>query len=154
MPMSQSVLTLFAALLFSSASLAQSETSAREIMHERHENFETIGEAFKTIRDELRGAGNLQAISSSAQTIHDLARELRTWFPAGTGPETGIKTEAKPEIWQNKAEFNSAAERLVKESEKFLALTTSGDTSRIAGGVRGLGGACKNCHDQFRVDED
>lgn len=158
------VVSMSAAMLFTGTSLAQHdhsahdhgkiEGSAGQIMHERHENFETIGEAFKTIRDQVRSRdADMQAISRSANTINELAQQLHTWFPAGTGPEAG-STHAKAEIWENKADFNAAAERLVVESGKFVALTRTGDVSKIGGGIRGLGGACKNCHDSYRVDED
>jgi cytochrome c556 len=43
---------------------------------------------------------------------------------------------------------------LVDEAGKFAALAEAGDVAAIGGGVRGLGGACKNCHDNFRVKED
>lgn len=157
-------LSLSTAVVASSAVLAQHDHSthdhahdhagATQIMDERHEKFETMGEAFKTIRDQVRSRdADMQAISQSAKTINDLAQELHTWFPAGSGPEAG-STHAKAEIWQNKADFNAAAERLVEESGKFVALTQSGDVSKVAGGIRGLGGACKNCHDKYRVEED
>lgn len=150
-----SLLALSVALLFSATNFAQGEGNIEHLMHERHENFEKIGESFKTIRDQLRSSSaDMALIASSATTINTLSQEIHTWFPAGTGPESGIETEAKAEIWQDKAGFNAAAENLVKESGKFLALTASGDISKIGGGVRNLGGACKNCHDDYRVDDD
>lgn len=157
MSMSRS-LTLFAVctgVLFSTSNLAQNSGNAEELMHQRHENFEEIGKSFKAIRDQLRsGEADMAVISSSARTIDDLAKQLHTWFPEGTGPETGIETEAKAEIWQDKDNFNAAAKKLVEESGKFVALTETGDPSKVAGGVRSLGGACKNCHDSYRVEED
>lgn len=157
MPISKSIglFAISATVLFSAGNFAQDGASPEQLMHERHENFEKIGESFKAIRDEVRSSSaDLALISSSATTINDLAQQIHTWFPAGTGPESGIETEAKAEIWQDKAGFNAAAENLVDESGKFLALTTSGDIAKIGGGVRSLGGACKNCHDDYRVDDD
>ncbi|MGQ9426114.1 c-type cytochrome [Gilvimarinus sp. F26214L] len=131
------------------------QETARQLMHERHENFETIGESFKTIRDQLRSKdSDMEAIAKASETINSLSKEIPSWFPEGTGPETGIETEAKAEIWQDWSSFTAAADRLVEESGKFVALTATGDKAKIMGGVRGLGGACKNCHDSFRVDED
>lgn len=151
-------ITLFAtctALLASGSLFAQSQGEAKQLMEQRHENFEKIGKSFKAIRDQLRsGDADMAVISTSAKTINDLAKQLHTWFPAGTGPETGIETEAKAEIWQDKTAFNGAADKLVEESGKFLALTETGDASKVMGGIRNLGGACKNCHDRFRVEED
>ncbi|MEX1032701.1 MAG: cytochrome c [Cellvibrionaceae bacterium] len=149
-----SVFSVSAVVLFSASNFAQTN-DPEQLMHERHENFETIGESFKAIRDQLRsGNADMAIIATSAQTINTLAQELHTWFPEGTGPETGIETEAKAEIWQDKDGFNAAASRLVEESGKFATLASSGDASAIMGGVQSLGGACKNCHDTYRVDDD
>lgn len=146
--------TLLMGGLFGAASFAGTE-NAEATIQQRQDNFGKIGESFKTIRDQVRAdAPDMTAITDAAATINQLAQELQTWFPAGSGPETGIETEAKAEIWQDKGGFTSAANRLVDESGKFLALTKSGDARQVAGGIRGLGGACKNCHDQFRLDDD
>jgi cytochrome c556 len=48
----------------------------------------------------------------------------------------------------------AARQKLVEEAGKFAALANAGDMASIGGGVRGLGGACKGCHDKFRVKED
>lgn len=145
------------ALICAGASIAISgmlfAADPKVIMEERHENFEEMGEAFKTIRDELRG-GDMDKIHAAAGVINEHAQNLDTWFPPGTGPETGIKTEAKAEIWQQREEFSKAAQNLVAESGKFLELAATKDAAKIGAGVRGLGGACKNCHDTYRVDED
>jgi cytochrome c556 len=42
----------------------------------------------------------------------------------------------------------------VEETGKFVQAANSGDLAAIGGGVRGLGGACKGCHDKYRVKED
>lgn len=145
--------TLVSSLLLSSG--VTSETDIAATMHDRHENFEKIGESFKTIRDQLRASSpEMGKVDDAAKTIAALAAELPTWFPEGTGPESGIETEAKAEIWQQPVEFKSAAEKLQAESKKFAELTASGDAKAVMGGLRGLGGACKNCHDQFRVDDE
>ena len=147
--------TLLMGGLFGAASFAETTANAEAAIQQRQDNFGQIGESFKTIRDQVRAdAPDMAAISNAAATINKLAQELQTWFPAGTGPETGVETEALPVIWQDTSGFASAADRLVDESGKFLALTKGGDARQVAGGIRGLGGACKNCHDQFRLDDD
>lgn len=141
------------ALTFSTAAMADDQ--AEMAIEKRQENFENIGGSFKTVRDELRsGDADMAKIKAAADTIASLARNIKGGFPAGTGPETGVETEALPAIWQDKTTFEGAADKLVTEADKFAELAASGDASKIMGGVRGLGGACKNCHDQFRLDDD
>lgn len=147
----------FAALSFANITIAANKPTnppvAQEAIEQRQKNFEQIGGAFKTIRDEVRARNsNMEAISESINTIHALAQELPSWFPAGTGPEAGVETEALPVIWKDQAGFAAAAQKLRDASESMRALANSGDVSKVASGVATLGGACKNCHDNYRMD--
>ncbi|MGH1469752.1 MAG: c-type cytochrome [Cellvibrionaceae bacterium] len=139
----------------SAADAVMDKSKAEAIMHQRHENFEDIGGSFKTIRDEFKAkTPDMAKIDSAAKTIAKLATELKTWFPEGTGPETGIKTETKAEIWTDKAGFEEAADKFIAASKTFAGLTATGDAKQVMGGMRGLGGACKNCHDKYREEDD
>lgn len=152
------LLTLaIASLSFSAALIAADKpvnpNVAAETIKNRQENFEQIGGAFKTIRDEVRGRNsNMEAIIESATTINALAKDLTNWFPAGTGAEAGVETEALANIWKDQAGFAAAAQKLVEASEGLLTLTESGDASKVASGIPALGGSCKNCHDNYRED--
>ena len=126
-----------------------------EVIKERQEGLKTMGKAFKDMTDQMR-AGKLDAttVRATSATISKTADAMANWFPAGSGPEVGVKTAAKPEIWSDAATFTAARQKLVEEAGKFAQLAQAGDMSAIGGGVRGLGGACKNCHDKFRVKEE
>jgi len=143
-----------ATLSYSAVLLAQNHPEAEKIMTDRHENFEKIGGSFKTIRDQLRGDRDIAAVTAAAQTINELAPQVATWFPAGTGPETGIETRALANIWEDQDGFSAAAEKLVTQAGNMLAAAQSGDLDQVAGNVRNLGGACGGCHDNYRTEED
>ena len=113
-----------------------------------------MGDAFKTIRDELQGGRDAAKIKAAAATIHKVANSMQPWFPAGSGSEAGVKTAAKPEIWNDSAGFNAAREKLVTEAGKFAQLAETGDVAAVGRGIPALGGACKGCHDKYRVKED
>lgn len=133
---------------------SQSNPQAAKAITTRQDNLEQIGDSFKLIRDQLRGDRDVAAITGAAETINDLAPQLHTWFPAGTGPEAGVETEALPVIWQKNSEFNAAADRLVAAAGDMLSAAQSGDLGKVGSNVSNLGGACKNCHDTFRQDDD
>jgi cytochrome c556 len=130
------------------------QAAVPDVIKERQQGLKDMGAAFKTVRDELTGGKDVAKIKAASATIAKTANSMDKWFPAGSGPEAGVKTAAKPEIWSDGATFTAARQRLVDESGKFAALAEAGDIAAIGGGVRGLGGACKNCHDNFRVKED
>lgn len=139
---------------FAAIAAVSVQAAAPDTIKTRQAGLKDMGEAFKTVRDELQGGKDTAKIKTAAATINKHANEMKDWFPAGSGPEAKVKTAAKPEIWTDNAKFVAARERLVEETGKFLTVANTGDIAAIGGGVRGLGGACKNCHDSFRVKED
>lgn len=127
------------------------DTPAGRAADARHESFEQIGDAMKLIGDELKGGKpDMVKIQAAAATINGLAPKLESWFPAGSGPADGIKTEARQDIWTKPAEFQAAATRFVDEAGKFDALAQAGDAAAIGKGMEALGASCKACHDKFK----
>jgi cytochrome c556 len=121
---------------------------------DRHQNFKQQGAAFKAILDEVKkDAPDKAVIATNAAKLKGLASQLPTWFPKGSGPESGFKTDAKAEAWADAAGFAAAANRLQAETTKLDQLAQAGDIDGVKGQVRAVGGACKNCHDKFRVPE-
>ena len=127
------------------------DTPAGRAADARHESFEQIGDAFKAVADQLKAPSpDLVALRTAAGTINSMAPKVESWFPAGSGPEDGIKTDALQTVWAKPDEFKQAAAKLVEESAKFNALAQAGDIAAIGEGMKALGGACKGCHDKFR----
>lgn len=125
------------------------------IIEVRQDNLEDIGDAFKAIRGQLEGSNpDFAVLQSNAQIIDANARKISGHFPAGTGISSGADTEALETIWEKPADFASASDRLVAASAAMLAATNSGDIGAVQAAAKELGGACKNCHDQFREKDD
>lgn len=120
----------------------------------RHHNFHDLGGAFKTLNDELKkGNPDKGVIAGNAMKMKVLASQLPTWFPRGSGPESKFKTDAKPQVWSDPNGFGVAANRLQVETSKLQALAAAGDIAAVRGQARTVGGACKACHDKYRVPE-
>lgn len=121
---------------------------------ERQENFEAIGDAFKTVRGELeKDAPDFALIAAKATDINARSQRIDGLFPAGTSTEDGFKTEALPAIWQKPEEFKAASQKLTDESAKLASLASGGDKAAVAAQAMAMGGSCKGCHDQFRLDD-
>lgn len=129
---------------------AQGEMGAA--VKDRQAHFLQQGAAFKAILDELKkDTPDPAVISANAAKLKSLSAELPTWFPAGSGPEAGVKTQAKAEIWNEPSEFGQAAQRFQAEAAKLDQLAIAGDLAGVKAEAGMVGGACKNCHDQFRA---
>ena len=144
-----------AALILTGLAGAVAAADMSGVIHDRQAHYKQIGKAGKGIYDQLNSAApDVAAIQAYARTIDQLAPQIPTWVPVGSGPEAGVKTAAKPDIWARPAEFKAAAEGLATEAHKFDVIAAGGDVNAIRAEFPALGKACKTCHDQFRKKDD
>tara|TARA_B110000503_G_scaffold19879_1_gene29708 strand:- start:33413 stop:33895 length:483 start_codon:yes stop_codon:yes gene_type:complete len=69
-------------------------------------------------------------------------------FADGTNKGT---TRAKPEIWENKADFEAKMDDLTTAVNALQVVANQGtDHKAIAEGVAATGKACKACHDDYK----
>lgn len=121
---------------------------ALALMKQRHENYEKIGKAMRGAKQSLDG-GDVAGVRTAAATINDLAPKAATWFPAGTGPDVG-KTDAKAEIWQQRADFDAGMKNFAVAAAAFHQAAQGSDVEAMKAAHGKLGGTCKACHDKFR----
>ena len=138
------------------AALAAADTplekkAALRLMKERHEGYEKIGKAMRAAKQGI-DKQDVNAVKGAADQIATLAPQAIGWFPAGTGPDVG-KTEAKAEIWQQKAEFDKGMTRFNEAAKRFQAAAAGGDFGAIKEAHANLGKTCKSCHDRFRLKD-
>ena len=134
---------------------AESGVTPQQAIEARQSNLKDLGGAFKTVRDQLRiSSPNLQEIKLAAQQIKDLVADQDHWFPKGTGPESGIKTDAKAEIWTDASGFASAQKELAEQAPKLLTLANANDLPGLRSQVPVVGQTCKGCHDKYRVPKN
>src|SRR6185312_14861450 len=120
----------------------------------RQAHYKDLGKACGGLNGELRkDAPDKAAVASGAGAVNTLAQAMPSWFPKGSGPEAGVKTAAKAEIWTDAAGFAAAVGKLQGETAKLQEVATAGDLEAIKAQVRATGAACKNCHDQYRQPE-
>ena len=124
---------------------------ALALMKERHDGYERIGKAMRAAKQGI-DRNDPAAVRTSADQLAQLAPQAIGWFPAGTGPDVG-KTEAKAEIWQQRAEFDQGMQRFQAAATAFQQAAASGDMGRIKAAHADLGGTCKSCHDRFRLED-
>lgn len=131
------------------------EAAAPPVIEERQKNFEAIGAAFKAVRGELdKDAPDFAAVAAKANDINARAGRIVDLFPASTGVDDGHDTEALAVIWEKPEEFRAAATKLADESAKLATLAGGGDKAAVAAQAMAMGGACKGCHDMFRLDDE
>ena len=121
----------------------------------RQQSFKDLGAAAKVVRDQLKeSAPDIEKIKAASLDIRKAADGIANWFPQGTGPEVGVKTASKPEIWTDHEGFSTATKAFVEQANKFSQVAQAGDVATIGPAFKSLGQSCGGCHDKFRVKQD
>lgn len=84
-----------------------------------------------------------KAAAAKAAIIAATGMIPATFEPKGTDAES----KAKPEIWTNWDDFLASSTGLAKAATALDATTVEG----VQAGMAGLGGACKDCHTDYRL---
>lgn len=75
------------------------------------------------------------------------AKKAATLFPAGSGADP--KTNAKPDVWANSADFSK---RLADLAALATTASNAADAATYAPAFKAVGATCKSCHDVYRKD--
>ncbi|KQM19422.1 c-type cytochrome [Novosphingobium sp. Leaf2] len=149
-----SVLGASATILALTATLATAASPAATAIATRHANFKKMGGAMKVLKDQLTSGtiAKPQAVAA-ARTLAAMGRVQPKLFPAGSGPSSGVKTDALPAIWTDRAAFDGKWKDYTTQADKLLAAANTGDAAPIGAQFKALGGTCGACHKQFRADK-
>lgn len=98
----------------------------------------------------LKTAGNLTG--ADAEAAADKLIQHFTDFPAYfTADTNGVAgTEAKPEIWANFDAFTAIFAKGLEGAKAMKAAAAAGDAAAYGAAMKTIGGACGECHQQFR----
>lgn len=124
---------------------------------------DTRQSVFKLLRHNLGPlAGMARGAPFDAAIAERNARRiaaLAPMIPELLTPDTrgfDIETEALDVIWEgnNLDDIGVKAQALIDAANTFAGIAAGGDQAATIGAFRSLGGACANCHDTYRVDND
>jgi cytochrome c556 len=89
------------------------------------------------------------AAASNAEVAAFMSKLPYAGFVEGTsGTEKG---QPKPIVWTERAKFDEAAKKMQDEMAKLATAAKGGNPDQIKAAFGATGGACKDCHDHFRV---
>ena len=116
---------------------------------------------FKLLRFNLRPiAAMAQGAPFDAAIAERNARRIAAiapMIPDVLAPDTRgftLETESLDLIWDNTDDIAVKAQGLIDAANTFAGIAAAGDMAATLAAFRSLGGACANCHDTYRVDND
>lgn len=116
----------------------------------RQSYFAIVGMTFGPMGDMVKGDIEWNG-EQFAAWASDLAAVSSVTVERGFAPGSDKgKTRAKPEIWDNKADFEEKLGNFRMQAAKLAEVAATGDRQAIAGQFRQTGGTCKACHDNYK----
>lgn len=87
--------------------------------------------------------------AENAQILETITKLAWVGFVEGTdqGP-----TNAKPEIWKERAKFDEAARKMQDDVVKLNAAAKTGGLDQIKAAIGAVGQSCKACHDTYKKE--
>ncbi|MFA7503624.1 MAG: cytochrome c [Burkholderiaceae bacterium] len=136
-----------AGVMMSAPAVAQFE-KAEDAVKYRQSAFTLMGAHFGRIGAVVKGeAPYSPAVAADAKVVETISHLPFAGFGEGTeGDDTG----ARPEIWQDRAKFDKAAENMQAAVAELAKVAASGDEGALRGAFGAAGKSCKDCHDDFR----
>ncbi len=136
-----------------SAAYAQVRTGA-EIISARKSQFMEIGAAFKQINDQFRRDIPIKIVvtRATAKIVNNLS-QVGANFPAGSAQAPGVKTNALPIVWSERARFDQLLGAALQSTRQLQALIQDENFTAAQSQVRVVGRACTACHDRYRVKD-
>jgi cytochrome c556 len=112
--------------------------------------YSLMGYSFGTLDAMAEGKRpfNKEEAARNAELLAQLATVPKRFFGEGTGEG---ETRAKPEIWKNRADFDSKMDKMVNETAKLAQVARGGDFEALKKAVHEVDGACTACHDDYRT---
>jgi cytochrome c556 len=136
-------------LVFSGGASAQDDNAfigyRQKVMQSMGSNMGAVGDILKfKLPHQANVAGHAREINEAAHLIPQ-AFDKRV---------TDGKTDARSGIWQDMAGFKEKVEALKTESARLAQVAAGGSMEEIAAQVKKLGGACGDCHKEFRKPKE
>lgn len=139
---------LTAGLVVGCATAQQEAKTPDQLVEERQQLMKDHGAAWKHVQDQLK-AGTLDGVVADAQKMSDSAKKIPTLFPEGS---MTTKSNAKPDVWLKKSEFEAAARNFGDHADRLKAVAQMNDMQAVQAMAKDFGRiTCGACHTPFRV---
>jgi cytochrome c556 len=141
------IASLGALLMGYAVSQAQMAPGSGDVVADRQRLMKLNGASARDMNDKLK-AGQIEAIAVNAETIAINAQHIPFLFPEGSMAD---KSNAKPEVWEKKADFDAAAKTMQAKAEELRDAARAKDQAKVEALMKDFGRTtCGACHTPFR----
>jgi cytochrome c556 len=147
------VLTVLALLAAACSREHAHETPAEQAIEYRHSLYHVISWNVHAMNDmvEQKASFDSSKFARNAERVAYLVPML----PEGFTPDSYLagKTDAKPEIWKNREDFDAKLKKFATDSAALAELAKNSTLEQLTPAFKELKGDCKSCHDKYRAED-
>jgi cytochrome c556 len=107
-------------------------------------------QAMRAIAPVVQGNGEVRSALQPAEAVLATAQRKLTLFPPGSDRDDD---RARPEIWTDRAAFDSDGAALVRAATAMVAAANAGDRAALTAAFQATSNTCNTCHDRFRLPQ-
>ena len=120
-----------------------------DIINGRRAGMMLSGAAMGGIKAGIDANAPLQSQRSSARAVARWAHAVPGLFPQGTGPDSGVQTGAKAEVWSDRAGFEAKAAEYAAAADRLSELAQGEDAAAFAAQWAVVRQSCQSCHEGY-----
>jgi cytochrome c556 len=145
---------MLGAISLTLATTAIAQVKPEDQIHYRQAGYSFMSWNMGKIKANLEGQYDAKQVEAAANAIAGIANSgMGALFGPGTDKDIGgVKTNVKPEFFQNKEEVGKLAKDFIAAANNLSKVAASGDKSAVKKAFGDTGAACKACHDKFRME--
>ncbi|HEX4481374.1 MAG TPA: cytochrome c [Rudaea sp.] len=123
-----------------------------DVVHYRQSVMELVGWNFGPLAAMTKGktAWDAKEFAIRAERIRSLSTQAIDGFTHGPA-DGGAETDAKPDIWNDFADFQTHLDDFINEAKTLDETARSGDEAKMKEQFHKTAATCKACHDKFKA---
>jgi len=134
-------------LMASEGAPLSAQTAPAQVVKEREDLMKNMWRGYyRDMAQAAKGEGDAKAAADKATGAVEQLKKFATLFPAGSGREGAPATRAKPDIWTQRAEFDTAINKLAAETTAFGVAAKAGNADAMKASWAKVAEACGACH--------
>lgn len=132
------------------AGAANAQGNMADIIHGRQGGMMLSGAAMGSIKAAIDAGQAPSTQRFSTRALSRWAHAVPGLFPEGSGPEAGVQTNARPEIWTDRAGFEAKAADYAAAADRLAELAQGEDAAAFSAQWTAVRASCQSCHDAYK----
>ena len=124
---------------------------AEDVIKGRQGAMMLSGVAMASIKGAIDAGQPLASQRFSTRSLARWAHAVPGMFPAGSGPEAGVPSNARAEIWSDRTGFEARAADYAAAADRLAELAAGDDAAAFAGQWTAVRATCQACHDGYKA---